>query len=220
MGTLLIGLLPTFYYRIGHLNLLPHFLIIIGWGTLLSASMRSTGRLRIFLALVLFSPFTHFYFTSPLVLMAVLAQWRACNYRVDTATLRFVARQACMILVVMLSAMFVAGYFQDFRSDSYGFGFSSMNLNALINPLGANGHNTSMYVSPLPTGTAGQYEGYQYLGLGLLLLVLIAGLVLGRRIFAGVAAPVWSLWLALTLLSLSSQIYLGSSLLFGMQSSC
>jgi hypothetical protein len=31
-GSLLIGLLPTFYYRVGHLDLLSHFVIIIGWG--------------------------------------------------------------------------------------------------------------------------------------------------------------------------------------------
>ncbi|MEM5295101.1 DUF6311 domain-containing protein [Burkholderia sp. JPY481] len=217
LGALLIGLLPTFYYRVGHLNLLPHFLIIIGWGTLLSASMTSSDRLRIFLALIVFSVFTHFYFTPPLVLMAVLTQWRPCSYRADTATLRFVARQACIILALMLSAMFAAGYFQHFRDDSSGFGFYSMNLNAFINPLGADGEDTSRYVSTLPIGTAGQYEGYQYLGLGLLLFVLMAGFMLGRRIVAGVDAPVWSLWLALTILSLSNQVYLGSSLVFGIE---
>jgi hypothetical protein len=211
-GALLIGLLPTFYFRIGHLNLLPHFLIIIGWGTVFSASMNRTTRLRIFLALIVFSVFTHFYFTPPLMMMAVLAQWRACDNRPDAATLRFVARQACVILAVTLLAMFVAGYFQKFRGESGGFGLYSMNLNAFVNPM-----NTSIYVSTLPIGPAAQSEGYQYLGLGLLLFLLFAWFVLGRRIFAGVTAPVGYLWLALTLLSLSNQIYLGSSLVFGIQ---
>ena len=211
-GTFLTGLVPTFYYRILHLNLLPHFLIIYGWGTIFSIFLSDTFRRRIFSVLVVFSVFTHFYFTPPLLIMAVLAQWRTRSFCTDSDTRRFVFRQTLFFLFLALAAMFVAGYFEKFRINAGGFGTFSMNLNALINPMG-----TSKYLPSLPTGTDGQYEGYQYPGLGLLLFLLISWLVLGRKMLAGVGWPVFCLWMAMFLFSLSNQIYFGSWLVLGVK---
>jgi hypothetical protein len=74
-GAVLIGLLPTFFFRIGHLNLLAHFLIVFGWGTLLSKYMNGERKLATFLLLIVASTWIHPYFTPPLVVMAMLAQW-------------------------------------------------------------------------------------------------------------------------------------------------
>lgn len=54
-----------------------------------------------------------------------------------------------------------------------GFGFFSMNLNAPINPVGSFGYRWSRILPALPR-TEGQYEGFNYLGLGVILLILAA----------------------------------------------
>ena len=53
-----------------------------------------------------------------------------------------------------------------------GFGFYSMNLNAPVNPSSPFGYQWSRFLQPLPQG-AGQYEGFNYLGVGILLLVVV-----------------------------------------------
>jgi len=58
-----------------------------------------------------------------------------------------------------------------------GFGHYSMNLNALWNP-----RPYSLFLKSLPLATKGQYEGFNYLGAGSLLLVFIgAGLAFAER---------------------------------------
>jgi len=69
------------------------------------------------------------------------------------------------------------GFFSFGLSDSGlgGFGFFSFNLNALFNSLG-----TSRWLPGLELYDARQYEGYAYLGLGMLLIGVVAvGLFFG-----------------------------------------
>ena len=91
-----------------------------------------------------------------------------------------------------------------------GFGYYSMNLNALINPLGL-----SRLLPTLPLGTDGQYEGYQYLGIGWMLF-LVWGLLTPRHVLS--RRQFWALllcfFLPLTLFSLSNSLYWGDRLLF------
>lgn len=61
-----------------------------------------------------------------------------------------------------------------------GFGFYSMNLNAPFNPTSRGGYSWSRLLPVLPQ-TLGNYDGFNYLGLGMLLLMaLAAALCLGR----------------------------------------
>ncbi len=66
-----------------------------------------------------------------------------------------------------------------------GYGYYSMNLNALWNPSSLGGYTWSALLKVLPQ-TLGNYDGFNYLGLGLMAGLLIAGLgVLARRRKAG-----------------------------------
>lgn len=213
LGCLPLALLPTFYFRLPHLNLLAHFLVIFGWGTLLSRHLSGTRKFNIFLILICASILIHAYFTPPLIMMAILAQWRVHAFRLDRNAALFVCRKTFWIAATAFVVMFCTGYFEKFRSDAGGFGYFSMNLNALINPI----WNTSTFVKTLPMGTAGQYEGYQYLGLGLILLLVVCAWTCRRRMLSGIDRPVWIFWVLLILLSLSNRIFLGSVLLFALK---
>lgn len=58
-----------------------------------------------------------------------------------------------------------------------GFGFYSMNLNSLVNPVSPFGYRWSTILPILPQGE-GQYEGFNYLGVGVLLLLLFAAVII------------------------------------------
>lgn len=76
-------------------------------------------------------------------------------------------------------AFYLYGGFYHLSSTSVnggGLGDLNANLNSLINPLETGLYLTgeSLYMKTLPTTVLGQYEGYAYLGIGLILLAFIA----------------------------------------------
>ena len=110
----------------------------------------------------------HPYFLPPVMMFALLAA-------VDCA--RRTGHPAMSIanfLVPMASAL-VGGWLcgaigSGVPTSRYGYGFYSLNLNSVINPKSCGGYTWSR-VFPHKPQMPGQYDGFNYLGLGLLLLV-------------------------------------------------
>ncbi len=72
-------------------------------------------------------------------------------------------------LVVSLFFVWLFGGFVNYvKSDTYGFGKYSFNLNGLVNSQG-----WSIFLKSMPINEA-QYEGFSYLGMGVIILVLIS----------------------------------------------
>ena len=74
-------------------------------------------------------------------------------------------------LLVALISIYIFGGFTNLGTDEgfgYGLGIFSYNLNGLINPQG-----WSIFLENLPM-IEGQYEGFSYLGLGVIILIIIA----------------------------------------------
>ncbi|MCP3807850.1 DUF6311 domain-containing protein [Paenibacillus sp. Lou8.1] len=116
--------------------------------------------------------------------------------------------------VVILLVLWFIGYFY-FRSSgvSDGFGFYSMNINSVFNPQG-----WSQYVlKDQPNATGGQYEGFNYLGLGILLLMMwgFYSIVTGRSAihFKGNTCLLVAS-IILSLIALSNIITFGDRVLF------
>ncbi len=80
------------------------------------------------------------------------------------------SRSAAVVLALVFSGWAVgllgAGAASTSRAQ---FGFYSMNLAALVNPMG-----WSSVLEPLPTATEGQTAGFNFLGLGMMLLAAVA----------------------------------------------
>lgn len=84
-------------------------------------------------------------------------------------------------MVSSLAAFFIIGGFTSvLKSTANGFGIYSANINALFNP-----YNYSTFFGKRPWGI-GQYEGFCYLGLGIIVLYGLCGvLFLARRVKNG-----------------------------------
>ncbi|MBR5564902.1 MAG: hypothetical protein IKW08_01925 [Roseburia sp.] len=67
----------------------------------------------------------------------------------------------------------------DIESARFGYGYFSMNLNAIINPLSLGGYEWSKFLPQLPQ-IHGNYDGFNYLGVGVLLLALVT-IILGVK---------------------------------------
>lgn len=129
-------------------------------------------------------------------------------------TIKEVIPYALIILFSAIFTMYLLGIFEVSNPNAGGWKSFSMNLNAPINPMGSR----SLFLNGL-SSMDGQYEGYNYLGFGLIILLAFAIKIifLDKKIQIEyneitIAA------LFLTLFSLSSNIYLGRSLIFSYNS--
>lgn len=124
------------------------------------------------------------------------------------------------LLVAFLSILFLGGFAEGAATGYSGLGFYSSNLNTLYNPQGY-----SAFLPDLPLAKKGQYEGFGYLGLGVLLEIAICFVLLilnykKRGISGWIKAhkafviAVALLFLVALLVALSPTITLDSLILF------
>ena len=208
-GSLAAGLLavawPALMFRMMHLNLCAHFLILVALGLAFRGVERAPGRGWWAAAGVLLvgSVLTHPYLFE--LCAAVLAAvplhaviWRRAGWKREAGL--YVASGVLAVAVLMvLSGPFGGG--------DKGFTFFSMNLVSPIWPQRSGVFGAGL---PIVDATGGQYEGFNWLGAGTLLLLVAAGVWAGVRRRA--PRPVLALAVVLGglfVLSLSSRVYAG-----------
>ncbi|WP_419730045.1 DUF6311 domain-containing protein [Lichenicola sp.] len=220
--------MPTFLIRASHAALSSHFLLFLAIGISLRLSARpaqppatTDGRLPtrwlvagcvLIPALLLIHPY--------LMMMAVIVLFAGPATLLIRRDRNGIVVLASLLLASLATALLARalGYLGGASTD--GFGIYSMNLLAPVWPETA---SLLGRLAPHPLdATGGQYEGFQYLGMGLLLGV--AGLVLfqsSRRSLRAVVSHQPGLVLAclvLTLIAVSNRIYLGHDLLVSLPS--
>lgn len=179
---------PALLWRLGHAALMTHALLLVALGWSLLATRAESGVNRQLTALMLTcicGLLVHPYFlafTYPLFL-AVLVDRGIAGEKWRLQLMRFGASLIFLLIVFVLF-----GYLrQGSATSTSGFGFYSMNLSAPF----CGGRFLQCGTAPLDLpfsysgfvdATGGQYEGYNYFGLGMLLLVPFALAGEGRRL--------------------------------------
>lgn len=205
LGAFLAVSFPPFFYRYFHAQLTWHFIIILSLYVLFFKKNRA---LLYFSLLSVLATLVHFYFFIPVLLMAFAKPFFDSSGNINKG----IFKKACINLIICscitIFSLWTIGYF-DLIGEANGFGYFSMNLNAPFNPL-----NASRIIAPMPLGTEGQYEGFQYLGLGWFLYIIVVLAFAHKKIFSPRKIKIlFLLCSVLTLLSLSNKIYFGQFLL-------
>ncbi len=211
LGATLFVLLPTLLIRVGHAALCAHWLIL--WALLLATRAQATRFApAAWAALGLVAGMVQPYLAA----MVLVVLGATAVSPGETALARRATALAAAVAATLagwwISGLFLLGGERSLSAG--GLGYYSMNLLALVSP-----GEWSSFLPPLPIAVDGQtYEGFQYLGLGILLVLAFA---MGLRAFgrgpAGPAgrAPLWSTWLivaclAMTAFAVSPVVTLGS----------
>jgi Family of unknown function (DUF6311) len=184
---------PTLLLRAyGHEALMAHWLIL--WSMLIALSHYNLWRLLFF---VVISLLTHPYLGAMALAFGILILMSTKTVSVNmTVRLQHLA----LVLFVSTSVMWAAGYFQGSSERSAGgYGFFSANLLTWFDPMEwlgflashgrpiENAAQWSRWIVGPGQATAGQYEGFAYLGAGGLLLL---GTVLGLGALRYRAEPI------------------------------
>lgn len=219
----LFACLPTLWERaFRHTALASQWLFLFALYFYLEdrAALRAAGRGRLCWwgpVLAFTAVGIHPYFLPPVLACVFL-------WAVDRARLGGGALRALLDLVLSLAAAVGGGVLcgalgAGASLSRDGYGQFSMNLNALFNPTSRGGYTWSRLLPVLPQ-QSGQYDGFNYLGLGVLVL-LAAALVLAvpawLRRPADVRAwwrrnwPVAAVCLCMTLFALSNRVSWGDA---------
>jgi hypothetical protein len=218
-GVLLFLLSPIMLLRAqAHFALSAHWIVVAALYLYYAPSTRR--RWLHWLVLLWLAPLVHAY----LMFMAY-AIWAACLLQHvvfdRSRSLAFLLIWAALAVAGSLAVMWLAGYFLQMDVSSGGFGYYSMNVLSPLLPIGVG----PFVVGAPAAATAGQYEGFNYLGLG---VVVALAVTVVRRILiwlrpaqmSQATYPFRSEWplllccLGLTLLAVSNVVTVASHILF------
>ncbi len=209
-ASLLVLALPAFLYRVIGMALGAHFLLI--GGLFLYLRDRRPGVRH---SLALWTGWLALAFLVNIYIFAMTAGLYAASlaqrYRPEGLTGRAALGQAAALLGVLALLALLGGYFGPGTGSSPsapGFGHNSMNL---ASPVWPQMSGVFPALDRIVDATGGQYEGYSYLGLGALLIIL-AGLLLNLAGLAGLLGRhryLAGLFVALLLFAASDQVFIG-----------
>lgn len=178
LGTALLTLLPTLYNRLPHANLCAHWLILFAlWIFIDPARARRPGWWG---AVLVLAALVHVY-----LLLMVAAIWGSAllaaffDRREWAARARLIVGHA-VVAALIGGVMALNGVFAGHFLSTGTFGAFPMAIDAIVNP--ANPSFTALLPST-PDNQGRGFEGLQYLGAGLLLLVIVA-IVTAARVSA------------------------------------
>ncbi len=210
-GGILALLMPAFVFRYGHIGLVAHFVILLAFlayaRAVTVATAREIAASAVLAALVLLINPYLLAMAGGIVAAGVVEAAR----RGRIGPLRGVGILALMAgTAVGLAALF--GVLDRDGTATGGFGLYSMNLLSPVVPQLSALPGHGAYILD---ATQGQYEGYNYLGAGILLLLLLA-VVTGWRLVLGLLARHAVLVAAvgaMAVYALSGEVYAGGRLL-------
>jgi hypothetical protein len=164
-------LMPALMARMGHLSLQAHFILLFALGLYIRTQRQHRSFAGAWTLLLVFAFYINFYLTA--MAIAILVACQIDLYR-KTTSIRDLAVVAVPLIAIAVSIPPMLGLAFGKAVPDPGFGYYSMNLLAPI----AHG---SLITLPFYADGKGQvFEGYNYLGLGLIVLIALSATRLAR----------------------------------------
>ncbi len=164
-STIMIHRITEFPAHFGHWIILFYFYTEL---------LNKNNKLILQNLVILLSLLINFYFTLILLMIFFINQFY--NLISKQLSINSALKHSSLVLIIVIPAMYIFGYFQISVDDGlgWGYGFYNLNLNSFFNPLGETNSEISwsQFLSAKPLQN-GEIEGFSYLGIsGLIFLIL------------------------------------------------
>jgi hypothetical protein len=191
---------PSLMARLGHISLMSHWLILLSFAFYIK-SYRGRSLVFICWTLLLVSAFYIniyiFVMVCGIYLSSLLSMMKESyfNHELYKFVLSF-------FIVISSTALMIFPLPQGDITREWGFGYYSMNV---LSPfLGGRLFSLQADVAP------GQYEGFNYLGLGLIISMLVSYVIIRRHNYINKHLYLFVVMALFTVYALSDHIYIGS----------
>ena len=208
-AALIACLMPALLIRIAHTALCSHFYILIALGLAVRLINRSTPQKMAywFVPLCVAAFLTHVYLFA--MSFGIFAAAMGQVFLSTPMARKQIILQGGAVIIAMATVYYICGYNGGYGGGQYGF--FSMNLLSPFVPQLSSIFGAYKMIDP----TGGQYEGFNYMGAGLLGLIILT-LCVAQQELGKIIRKYWSL-LAIcgifTLLALSNKVYAGDHLI-------
>lgn len=170
MGSLFFIFSPVIFQRMfGHTALAGHWVILLNIYIFIYIE-KFKGfykNILIWSLLSALSASIHIYFVPMTFLYLVTFQ--VIRYIEEKKISKFILNITIPIFSTLITMLILGAFYGNTSFEGGGLGFYNANLNSLFNSQG-----NSLFFRPILMATDGQYEGYAYIGAGMILLLLIA----------------------------------------------
>lgn len=202
IGTIIFVFSPNFLARLyGHYNLLGHFFILMSLYIIIKQDI--SARKWQWLILLICASLVHSYL-SAMVIALWFTDLVTCLLVKKISSVYFI-KECIIFFMVIFVTLYLGGYFTITKGlEAGGYGLYRMNILSLFNPSG-----WSYILKALPE-CPGNYEGFNYLGLGNLFLLFwtIPVYITNRKkiVFAKKYYPLAILFMGFTLFAITSDV--------------
>jgi hypothetical protein len=211
----LVGLLlsfPALLDRIGHISLMSHWLLLFALALYLKTHTQVAWPLKSWAALCIVAFYINIY-VCVMVCGVFASAWLSAPPQAAIKRVQALVLPAVLLLATAFFAVWPLP--SGNPTPEFGFGYYSLNLaspwmGGSILPL-----PTWLGLNPIAgftyVGQAGQYEGFNYVGLGVLLLVCASAVRMLQS--AKRHKPLFTLMIVFTVYALSDRVFLGQHVL-------
>lgn len=213
LGSIFALAIPAFLARYGHISLCSHFLILFAIGAYLAGRKDSRrGSVLLGLLALLGMLVTAYIFA---MVFGFFAVHLARSWQSGQKSLRRAAAEGGILILAVVAVGWILGYweFGRYNPPVSGYGILSMNL---LSPFWPWNSGIFSALPPSPDATGGQYEGWNYLGLGILIGTILLVARRPKTVGAACGNHGWLLayMVFLTVFAISHRVFVGSILLF------
>ena len=178
-GSVLISQAPYYLFR----NQFEHYSLNLMWVAIASIYLyvkgnarREDARLDLKWWLLVFIALTWMPYLVIYVFIFLIPQFFEVLGKIKKPALkiRFIINQAKFFLLVTVLGLTIDGYWQNLgHSSADGLGYYNANLLSFINPNSGGNQNWSQVLPGIEVASDGQYEGFAYLGVGVIFLIVL-----------------------------------------------
>ena len=217
IASLFFLLSPVLFNKIIlHLSLSAHWLILLGF--YIETKNELSKKTLYWTALISLSALIHFYFT--IILLGMFFLFIMNDHLINFNFKKLIA-QISLPLIFLFINMYILGYFEVPLTDAlgYGYGYYKLNLAGIFNPFAATPGgiiNWSLFLPKIIKG-AGGAEGFSYLGIGgiFLLIIVIFCIFFNFTEFKNKKyRPYYLIIILFSLIALTNKISFADNLLF------
>ncbi len=201
---------PIFISRIvTHMSLAAHWIILLSF--FIEIVFKNKNKLIYWTLLIAISSLIHFTLT---IIISIIFVVFSLNRLMENKNIKHFFFEMIFTFSVLFFIMYVLGYFKIPITDSLGFGYGyyKLNLISIFNPQIVIPKGALLWSNFLPTilvNTGEELEGFNYLGLGgiLLLIILIIFTMLNyKKMFSKNIRPYLLICILLTIIALTNNI--------------
>ncbi|MEM9965111.1 MAG: DUF6311 domain-containing protein [Asticcacaulis sp.] len=187
-GAIILCLLPAMYHRMRHDTLVAHFFIL--WTLWIFFNVKDEKHKNYWYAAALGTV----GFIHPYLMFIMAAIWGGDVLRkfipaakaLDRKAMLLIVRDCALIILAPIITLGLSGAYSGNSAGSAGYGYYSMGLDSPINPVHP---DFSFFIKAHPQDMGQAFEGFQYMGLGILGLLLGALLLYQITFSARQARP-------------------------------